>query len=389
MTQLRSINQKPDYFGTSEPEVIIGSPGRINLIGEHTDYNQGFVLPTAIDKYIRLEFRKNQTENFCRVYSMNLEQGFEFQLEKGFSAATGWQKYIVGVIDQMQKRNLPIQGFDCYLRSNLPLGAGMSSSAALECGLATGLNQLFELGLRDLEIVKLSQQAENEFVGSNCGIMDQYSSVMSRKGHLILLDCKKLEAEYIPVDFGNYSLLLLNTNVSHNLAESDYNSRRNQCEKAVKIIADELPYVKSLRDVDIDTLKEFREALGDVIFRRCKYVLKENQRVLKAAKFLKQSKFEKFGKLMYQSHKGLQYEYEVSCPELDFLVEHTRQNDYILGARMMGGGFGGCTLNLIRNDKMDQYVTEVSQAYHEKFGLQLDSIKVSPAAGTQITKTIL
>ena len=388
MTNIRSFKNRPDLYENFKSEVSVQSPGRINLIGEHTDYNGGFVLPSAIDKYINMEFRKNDTENFCRLYSETFKTGFEFQLDKLFSKAEGWENYVLGVVDQIQKMGKKIEGFECIIDSKLPVGAGISSSAALECGIASGLNELFELGLSPLEIVKLSQKAENEFVGSNCGIMDQYSSVMSRKDHLIMLDCDNLDAEYIPADFDDCKLLLLNTNVSHNLADSEYNTRREECETAVRKIQQEHPDVTSLRDVNLDILKQNKDKLTPVIYQRCLYVLEENDRVIKAAKTLKAGKLKKFGELMYASHEGLQHKYEVSCPELDFLVDFSREKDFIYGSRMMGGGFGGCTLNLIEQDKIESYVEEVSAAYFEKFNIKLDAISVSPHAGTQITKTI-
>lgn len=367
------------------PEVRVASPGRINLIGEHTDYNNGFVMPTAIDKKILLEFRTNNSQS-CRVYSETFKTGFEFQLEDDLLKGKDWENYIIGVVDQIQKADKNVEGFDCIINSKLPVGAGISSSAALECGIAAGLNELFQLDLSPIEIVKLAQKAENEFVGSNCGIMDQYSSVLSIKDHLILLDCKSLEVEFIPSDFGNCKLLLLNTNVSHNLADSEYNTRREECEIAVEVIRQDHPGVTSLRDIDFKILDKYKVSLSSTIYQRCTYVLEENDRVLQAAKELKAGRYVEFGKLMYASHEGLQHKYEVSCPELDFLVDYSRDKDFIYGSRMMGGGFGGCTLNLIEEDKIKDYIKKVSTAYFLKFRIKLDAITVSPDAGTQITK---
>ncbi|MCH4824369.1 galactokinase [Gramella lutea] len=365
--------------------VKVYSPGRINLIGEHTDYNQGFVLPTAIDKKIQLRFKSNRGKT-CRIYSETYKKGFDFMLEKDLPKGEGWENYILGIVDQIQKLGKKLNGFDCLIESRLPIGAGISSSAALECGVASGLNVLFNLELTDLEIVKLSQKAENDFVGNSCGIMDQYASVMSRKDHLIKLDCKTLEAEYIPADFRDHKLLLLNTNISHNLAESEYNIRREECETAVKIIQKENPEVYSLRDVDFQLLKQYQDRLDPVIYSRCVYVLKENERVLKATSSLKNGNLYEFGKLMYASHEGLQNNYEVSCPELDFLVDYSRKKDFIYGSRMVGGGFGGCTLNLIEQIEIDPYVEEISKAYFQKFNIKLDAIIVAPDSGTQIEK---
>jgi len=368
-----------------EPQVQIESPGRINLIGEHTDYNEGFAMPTAIDKKLRLEFRRNDSDT-CRIYSETFKIGFEFKLREELERGTDWENYIIGVVDQIQKAGKSIGGFDCSIYSNLPVGAGISSSAALECGIASGLNELFHLGLNSLEIVKLSQQAENEFVGSNCGIMDQYSSVFSKKDHLILLDCRTLDVEFIPANFKNCKLLLLNTNVAHNLADSEYNSRRADCEKAILRIQKDYPKVNALRDVDMDTLAQYKDRFSKTIYQRCLYVLEENQRVLQAANSLRKGNLQEFGSFMYQSHEGLQNKYEVSCKELDFLVDYSRDKVFIYGSRMMGGGFGGCTLNLIEEDKIDNYVEEVSSAYREKFNIKLDAFSVLPDAGTQIIK---
>jgi len=365
---------------------MVESPGRINLIGEHTDYNEGFVLPTAIDKKIVLKFQKNHTENFCRIYSDTFKKGFEFHLDKDFQKTSGWEDYILGVVQEFINNGAKIEGFDCIIESRLPVGAGISSSAALECGIASGLNELFQLQLEDLEIVKLSQSAENNFVGSNCGIMDQFSSVMSKKDHIILLDCRSLEAEFIPADFKDCQLLLLNTNVSHNLADSDYNSRREECEAAIHIIQKEKPEIKSVRDLSFDLLENFKNRLTGKMYERCSYVLKENERVLAAANVLKSGDLKSFGILMYASHEGLQHNYEVSCPELDYLVDYSRDKGFIYGSRMMGGGFGGCTINLIEEDKIKNYIEEVSAAYFQKFNIELVAISVSPGEGTRIFK---
>lgn len=385
MNHLRTFQHKPTEFENFKASLNVYSPGRINLIGEHTDYNEGFVLPSAIDKKINFHFRKNNSDK-ARVYSETYQTGIEFSISEDLERRKGWENYILGVVDQLKKLDKIPGGFDCIIESMLPVGAGISSSAALECGLASGLNQLFDLGLEKLDIVKLSQKAENEFVGNNCGIMDQYASVMSKSGHLILLDCRDLNSEYIPADFQNCSLLLLNTNVSHSLADSEYNTRRAECEKAVILIREENPDVKSLRDVDEELLEKYRNKLGETVFKRCQYVIRENERVIEATKALKDKDLPKFGELMYLSHEGLQHHYEVSCKELDFLVDFSREKDYIYGSRMMGGGFGGCTINLIENDYIDIYAKQASEAYFKEFGIKTDVIKVLPDAGTQISK---
>ena len=384
MTYFRTIAFKPEVFNHFNPALTVESPGRINLIGEHTDYNDGFAMPTAIDKKIVLKFKTNHTENFCRVYSDTFNKGFEFHLDKEFQKTGGWEDYIMGVIKQLQKADKILEGFDCLIESELPVGAGISSSAALECGVASGLNELFNLELSKLQIVTYSQKAENEFVGSNCGIMDQFASVMSRKDHLIKLDCRSLETEYIPADLKNCQLLLLITNVSHKLADSDYNSRREECEAAIRIISREFPEITSLRDLDLDQLDHCKGSLPGRMYDRCLYVLNENERVLAASEALKNGELPVFGKLMYASHKGLREQYEVSCKELDFLVDYSQDRDFIYGSRMMGGGFGGCTINLIEEKYITDYIKDVSRTYFNKFKINLDAISVLPAQGTRI-----
>ncbi|PKD16583.1 galactokinase [Salegentibacter salinarum] len=375
----------PEDFKDFKTEVKVASPGRINLIGEHTDYNQGFVMPSAIDKKIYFKLRKNES-NSCRIYSETFDTYIEFELGKITKSKNSWENYLLGVIDEIQNFGKKLQGFDCIINSELPIGAGISSSAALECGFAGGLNSLFSLNLSQMEIVKLSQRAENNFVGNNCGIMDQFASVMSRKNHFIKLDCESLEAEFIPAEIQNCKLLLLNTNVSHNLADSEYNTRRQECERAVAIIQQKYPQVGSLRHVSFEMLEEFKEKIDPISLKRCRYVLEENKRVQQTEKALRSGDLKELGNLMYASHRGLQHQYEVSCTELDFLVDFSEGKSFIYGSRMMGGGFGGCTINLIESDKIDEYIAEVEKVYQQKFNITLTPIIVVPDEGTQITK---
>lgn len=376
----------PEDFKVFKSEVKVASPGRINLIGEHTDYNQGFVMPSAIDKKIYFKFRKTASDNLGRIYSETFDTYVEFDLNQILKSKNSWENYLLGVIDEIQKSGKTLKGFDCIIKSELPIGAGISSSAALECGFAGGLNSLFNLNLSQMEIVKLSQRAENNFVGSNCGIMDQFASVMSKKNHFIKLDCESLEAEFIPAEIQNCKLLLLNTNVSHNLADSEYNTRRQECENAVAIIQQKYSEVKSLRQVTWEMLEEFKEKIGPTSLKRCLYVLEENRRVQETEKALRSGDLRELGKLMYASHRGLQHQYEVSCTELDFMVDFSEDKSFIYGSRMMGGGFGGCTINLIESDKIDEYITEIKKAYQDKFNITPTPITVVPDEGTQITK---
>jgi len=370
-----------DFIG-SENVVNIESPGRINIIGEHTDYNNGFVLPTAIDKKIRFKFKKNNSEHLCNVYSKNFEAEFVINLSHIEQSENQWENYILGVLHEIQKLTDKVRGFDCVLESDIPIGSGISSSAALECGMAFGLNELFELGLPKKTIVELSQRAEHNFVGTKCGIMDQFASVMSKKGHVILLDCQSLEYEYVPIKIEPYKILLLNTNVTHSLASSEYNTRRKECETGVSLIKQKYTEVNSLRDVSEGMLKEFKTLMLPKVFARCTYVIEEKTRVLKAVEALKNNQLKVLGNLMYETHNGLRDLYEVSCPELDFLVDFSKKYKEVIGARMMGGGFGGCTINIIHAEKVEEFVLEVSKAYFNKFNKKLTTFEAMPSEGT-------
>jgi galactokinase len=380
-SNIGTSNQKFDAT-TFEPELIITSPGRINLIGEHTDYNNGFVLPTAINKNVYFYFRKNNQTKKGTIYSKSYDTSLEFDLENIKKSDIEWENYVLGVIHELLKRTKKLEGFDCVIDSDLPIGAGISSSAALECGMAYGLNTLFELGLTKETLILLSRDAEHNFVGTKCGIMDQFAVTMSEENHVILLDCKSLKHELIPVNIEPYKILLLNTNVSHNLASSEYNVRRQECEKGISIIQKKYPNIESLRDVTIAILEECKSEMSSLIYNRCHYILQENRRVLDAVKELKTGNLKAFGALMYESHHGLQHLYNVSCPELDFLVDFSKSNDQILGSRMMGGGFGGCTINIIHENAIEEYIQKASKAYFNGFKIALTSIVVSPSKGT-------
>lgn len=365
-------------------DIIIDSPGRINIIGEHTDYNNGFVLPTAIDKKIEFKFRKNGSSSTCNVHSKNFNTSFSFELDTIAKSGQQWENYILGVLHEIQQLSDKLQGFDCEFESDIPVGSGVSSSAALECGIAFGLNELFKLNISKQTIVELSQRAEHNYVGTKCGIMDQFASVMSKTDHVILLDCQSLEFEYIPCNIRPYKILLLNTNVSHNLASGEYNIRRSQCEEGVAIIKEKYAEVNSLRDVSADMLKEFKADMEPVIYNRCTYVVEEKERVLSSVEALKNSELAKLGEYMYQTHQGLQHLYEVSCPELDFLVDFSKNNHQIIGARMMGGGFGGCTINIIHEEAIKSFIEESSKAYFDKYNIKLTAFEANPSEGTSV-----
>ncbi len=374
------------FLKNFNPELTVDSPGRINIIGEHTDYNMGYVLPTAIEKKITFKFQKNGSDKICHVYSKGYDTGFELSLDKIEKSKVEWENYVLGVLNEISKRSDKLRGFDCTLESHVPIGSGVSSSAALECGLAFGLNEMFDLGLTKMDIVELSQAAEHTYAGTKCGIMDQFASVMSKKGHVILLDCESLEYSYIPIQIKPYKIVLLNTNVSHNLASGEYNVRRAQCEEGVAVLQKKYPEVKSLRNATMDMLSSVRNELDETVYNRCSYVIQEKTRVLEAVEALKANNLKRVGELLYETHDGLSKMYEVSCPELDFLVEFSKKYDSVLGARMMGGGFGGCTINLVHEDAIEEFVKAASAAYEKACKLKLTWFEASPSEGTSIIR---
>jgi len=373
-----------EFLEHFNPELIVDSPGRINIIGEHTDYNMGYVLPTAIEKKITFKFQKNGSDKICHVYSKGYDTGFELSLDRLEISKVEWENYILGVLNEISKRTNKLRGFDCTLESHVPIGSGVSSSAALECGLAFGLNEIFDLGLGKMDIVELSQAAEHTYAGTKCGIMDQFASVMSKEGHVILLDCESLEYSYIPIHIKPYKIILLNTNVSHNLASGEYNIRRAQCEEGVAVLQKKYPEIKSLRNVTMDMLNEMKGELDQTVYGRCSYIIQEKTRVLEAVEALKKDNLKRVGELLYETHDGLSKMYEVSCPELDFLVEFSKKYDSVLGARMMGGGFGGCTINLVHEDAIEEFVKAASAAYEKECKLKLTWFEASPSQGTSI-----
>jgi len=371
-----------DFLENFRPELTVESPGRINLIGEHTDYNMGFVMPTAIEKKIIFELRKNNTENECSIHSKTYDTGFEIDLDALEISSREWENYILGVLNEISKLTDKVQGFDCVIESNLPTGFGLSSSAALECGLAFGLNELFDLGLSKIQIVKLSQKAEHTYVGTQCGIMDQFASVMSQDGHVLLLDCRSLEYEPIPINFSPYKIILLNTKVSHNLASSEYNTRKKECEEGVAEIKKNFSEVNSLRDVSVDMLNSVRGRISEIVFNRCSFIIAENARVHKMAEALTENNLELVGEILYEAHDGISRLYEVSCPESDFLVDFSKTNKHVLGARQTGGGFGGCTLNIVHEDGVEEFISSATQAYKKGFKIDLEAFEVKPSTGT-------
>lgn len=366
------------------PQVQSASPGRINLIGEHTDYNDGFVLPGAIDKKISFALAKNGHPDLCRVYSMDMDDSIEFSLDSLQKAVEGsWKNYIIGVAAELMIAGAKFEGFDAVFAGDIPLGAGLSSSAALECSLATGLNLLFNLGFNQLEIIHIAQMAEHHYAGVECGIMDQFASVMGEKDQVFLLDCRTKEYEHFPLDLAGYQLLLLDTCVEHSLAGTAYNERRSQCEMGASILQKSDPEIVNLRDVTLLQLQKHRADIPAIVYQRCLHVIEENERVHQACLAMSDKDIPRLGTLLYQSNDSLSKGYEVSCLELDFLVDFTRDRPEILGARMMGGGFGGCTLNLVESSQKESFIDSISAAYLEETGISLKTYAVSLEDGAQ------
>ncbi len=345
---------------------LICSPGRVNLIGEHTDYNEGFVLPAAIDKAIYLAVGP-RSDNELHFVAHDLDKTYQGSLTD-LKLTNSWADYLLGVVSEFQLAGHKLRGFNCVFGGTIPMGAGLSSSAALENGVGFALNELFGLGLDRLAMVKLSQRAENEFVGAKVGIMDMFASMMGKADHVIKLDCRSLDYTYAPLRMDGISLVLCDSRVKHSLVTSEYNTRRSECEAGVRFLQTFYPEIKSLRDVTMPMLDQHLRNTEPLIYRRCAYVVQENQRLLDGVEALEAGNIEAFGQLMYGSHEGLSHWYEVSCPELDILVEIARHHPGVLGARMMGGGFGGCTINLVREEALDDFTALITKQYKAQTG---------------------
>ena len=346
--------------------LIISAPGRVNLIGEHTDYNEGYVLPGAIDKRINIAMAANQT-NTVNVFAEDFNESFSFSLDE-IKPSKGWVNYVLGVTYHIQQKGKQLYGVDVCIDGDVPVGGGMSSSAALCSGYGFALNELFKLGFSRLDLAYIGQITEHTFAGVKVGIMDQFASLHGKKGNLIKLDCRSMEYEYIPFNFPDYKIVMVNSMVSHSLASSEYNVRRQQCEEGVAILKKYYPSIKSLRDLTLEQLEKHMNELPEVVYRRCRYVVTEKDRLLKGCEELVQGDIRAFGQLMYTTHIGLSKDYEVSCPELDFLANTAKPMPEVAGTRMMGGGFGGCTINIVQTGSVDSFSKQIQKAYQEKFG---------------------
>lgn len=375
----KNIRQKFNSIYNTEG-IAYSAPGRINLIGEHTDYNGGFVLPGAIDKAMYCIIKPNNTSDTIRAYAYDLSEMDEFQLDD--IPIKHWGKYIFGVCQEIIKLGCKVEGFDCVFSGDVPLGAGMSSSAALESCFAYAINDIFDLKLNRFQLAKIGQATEHNYVGVNCGIMDQFASCFGKAGMLMKLDCRSLEYEYIPFDSDKYRLVLLNSCVTHELASSAYNKRRISCENAASYIRKYHPEVKLLRDATIGMLKEVANEVSAEDYMRAEFVIEEIKRMDEACSALKIGDFETVGKKMYETHIGLSRKYQVSCEELDFLNNIARECG-VTGSRMMGGGFGGCTINLVRIELHDEFVERAINSYEIKYRIKPKVYDVVISAGAR------
>ncbi|WP_079702658.1 galactokinase [Daejeonella lutea] len=430
----------------SQEPLIIRSPGRINLIGEHTDYNMGFVLPAAIDKAVYLGIQK-RTDDEIHIHSLDYNDDHKTAVAEIVRSGKLWPDYILGVVNELRMHRIirihkmrdgegnrmhkveegqrngidkirggedlsairwPQTGFNIVFGGDIPPGAGLSSSAALECATAYALNELFELEIEKTDLVKISQAAENNFVGMKCGIMDQFASMFGKKDHLIRLDCQSLEYVYIPFRLGGVTAVLFDTRVKHSLASSAYNERREQCEEGVRLVQVGLKSetgglksetggrrseakrlkqdVRSLRDVTEEMLLEFVKPVNELVYQRCSFVVAESNRLLAGCKDLENNDVAAFGMKMFETHDGLSKLYEVSCKELDLLVDIVIDNPNVLGARMMGGGFGGCTINLIKHEAVPDLIKKVSEVYKKETGVEMLVYRVGVENGTEVVK---
>lgn len=365
------------------PDLFVKSPGRINLIGEHTDYNLGFVLPAAIDKAIYIAIGK-RADREIHLTAADLDQSFSIALDQLEKSALDWPNYMMGIVDQLRKGGHEITGFNAVITGDVPLGAGLSSSAAVECATVFALNELFGLGLTKLEMVKLAQRAENQFVGLQCGIMDMFASMFGKADAVIQLDCRSLDYHYSPFNQNGIQIVLLDTCVKHSLASSAYNVRRKECEAGVAFLQKNHEAVHSLRDVDTEMLKELKDNVDSKVYDRCLFIVEEINRLQEACIDLEHNNLIEFGKKMYATHEGLSKLYEVSCKELDFLAAYAKESKEVLGARMMGGGFGGCTINLVREGYAADFIAGAEIAFEKVFNTNLKSYIVSIGDGTSV-----
>jgi galactokinase len=376
-----------DLFG--EIEVIARSPGRINLLGEHVDYNDGFVMPAGINfsTYFCLSESRESTS---RIYSLKYNESIDIDLlDPQRLDKPAWANFLLGVLRQLVDRGYKIKPFHCVFDGDIPTGAGLSSSASVECGFAYSLNELNDLRIPKKDLIEIAQWSEHFYVGVKCGIMDQFAAMMSAKDSVMILDCRSMEYNYLPLSLTDHTLVLCDTKVKHSLVDSEYNVRRAECEQGIEVLKENNPKIKSLRDVTESMLAASKALLSKKVFDRCLYVVQEISRVQHASDDLANNNLLAFGKKMFETHEGLSKLYQVSCPELDFLVDEARANPSVLGSRMMGGGFGGCTINLVEKTAVQKFVNDLKVKYANRFGLEMIPyyVTIEEGAHTVVSKT--
>ena len=356
-------------FGQA-PELLVSAPGRVNLIGEHTDYNDGFVLPVAIDKKIIIGGSR-RADDVVRLYSLNFGEFQEFSISSLVKQNT-WSDYVKGVVSELLQDGHHLRGFNAVLEGNVPRASGLSSSAAIEVASAFFMAQMFQLSMSGEEMSKLCQRAENRFVGVNCGIMDQFISRLGKLGHALLIDCRDLRYQLVPFEVEGCSIVMCNSNVKRQLVDSAYNERRSQCEEGVRLLKAKLPAIAALRDVTSAQLHAHAALLPPLTFQRCRHVVTENERVTQAVEALNANNIVRFGELLNQSHESLRDDYQVSCKELDMLVELARSVNGTIGSRMTGAGFGGCTVSLVKDSAVETFRQVIVEKYKERTGITAD-----------------
>jgi galactokinase len=378
VTQREVIDAYLSYYGRP-PEVIIKAPGRINLIGEHTDYNLGLVMPMAVDKYIYFAIGKNET-NLAELHALDISDHALLDLCLLRDDHRLWVNYFIGNLLQFKKRGAALKGFNCVFGGDIPIGSGLSSSAALDCGFIYALSMLYEDPMSKWDIVEISHRSNNDFLNIKSGILDQFASVFGKLDLCMTLDCRSKEYHHYPIDLGDYQLVLINSHVKHSHSDSGYNNRPAECKEIVDIISKH-EEVLSLRDIDFNMLSRHKAILTDKLYRRAHFIISENERVTAFVKAMEQKDIPQLGTLLYASHDGLSTDYEVSCSELDFLVGLSRSEEAVLGSRMMGGGFGGCTLNLLHRDYAEEVLSRIAQSYHEHTGILPEHYFVNASEG--------
>jgi galactokinase len=380
------IRQQFQHRFDGNPDLIVSAPGRVNLIGEHTDYNAGFVFPVAIDKYVTVAAR-SRADRRVVLYAADFDQTCEFSLDGILPPLPNqprWSDYPKGVAHVLLQNDQPIGGLDAVISGDVPLAVGLASSAAIEVSSALAFLNAGNLKMGELELAKLCQRAENEFVGVNCGIMDPTISIVGKANHALFLDCRSLDYERVPLNLADIKIMVCNTNVKRELAGSEYNKRRAECEKGVEILKAWYPSISALRDVSLADFKKHEASLPPLTQKRCRYVIEENERVLHAVEVLKAGDLQEFGRLMNASHDGLRDAYEVSCKELDTMVEIAQTHDGVIGARMTGAGFGGCTVNLVHRDAVEPLSRQIMTEYPEQTGIEPEIYICTPGDGARV-----